>query len=555
MRGLAKKSKRSGGKKKQNDGGPGSGGGGGGGGGGSGEDVCVMRDVQRVLPGGRVVLKDLNLRLLSGAKVGVLGANGAGKSTLLKLIAGKDVDFEGSVTRRAGLRVGMLDQEPELDDTQDVQANVSNGLMAQRVALERFDAVNEQLATGSAGAEEVDALLQEQAELTDQIEALDCWTIAADVSVAMAALNCPPGDAMPANLSGGQRRRVALARLLLSKPDVLLLDEPTNHLDASSVAWLEAYLASYKGAVVAVTHDRYFLDNVAGWILEIDKGRCLPFRGNYSGWLSDKAKRLNLEDRTQKAMAKRLRGELEWIRTPAKAGASKNKVRLRSAASLESQPHARIRAYLARAPISLARPSRTRALLRRPRTHACTTAHCPRAAARLSAPLTARTPDCPHPLARRNTCAAAQARIREYDELLKARDAERDAERVHTGAIAIAPGPKLGGRVIDVEGVGVRYGDRTLFSGLSFSLPPGAVMGIIGANGTGKTSLLRMIAGEQPPDEGAVRIGSSVRLAYASQTRDNLDAQKSVYEEISQVGDRMGGRVGDRARSRATPAR
>jgi len=392
------------------------------------------------------------MRLLQGAKVGVLGANGAGKSTLLKLIGGMDADYEGTITYRAGLRVGMLEQEPKVDDSRDVMSNVTDGVMEQRNALERFDEVNERLA--SADGAESEALLAEQSELSERLEVLDCWNLATEVETAMRALNCPAGDAMPGQLSGGQRRRVALCRLLLSKPDVLLLDEPTNHLDAASVAWVESYLASYRGSVVAVTHDRYFLDNVAGWILEIDRGALHPFEGNYSQWLAHKAGRLRQEERDERALSKRLRDELEWIRTNPRGGRTKSK-----------------------------------------------------------------------------------ARVRSYEQLAASQDANRDAERVNTGAIAIAPGPRLGGTVLVAENLAMRYGERELFRGLSFTLPPAAILGIVGANGTGKTSLLRLIAGELDPHEGEMRLGPSVRLGYASQTRDGLAAHKSVYEEISQVLD------------------
>ena len=453
VRFLAKRGKkRKGGGKASPGGGPA--GGGGGGGGGSGEDVIQLLDVSKTIPGGRVLLDGVNLRLLKGAKVGVLGANGAGKSSLLKLLAGTDTDYEGRISMSSGLRIGMMEQEPQLDEERDVHSNVTDGLMEQRTVLERFEEVNHCLtATGddAPSADALEELIGEQAELTERIEALGCWNLASDVASAMAALNCPPGDAMPAHLSGGQKRRVALARLLLSRPDVLMLDEPTNHLDAGSVAWLERYLAAYKGAVVAVTHDRYFLDNVAGWILELDRGRALPFRGNYTQWLEHKAARMREEERDEKAMARRLSDELAWIRANTRGGQKKNK-----------------------------------------------------------------------------------ARVRSYEELLEAQGGGRDAERVRSGAIVIAPGPRLGGQVLTASGLAVRYEGRELFRGLSFDLPPGCVMGVIGANGTGKTSLLRLIAGEQAPDEGEVRLGTTVKLGYASQTREGLDDRKSVFEEITQ---------------------
>lgn len=355
----------------------------------------------------------------------------------------------------------MLEQEPVLDETRDVLSNVMDGLHEQKTALERYDEVNRLLSEGPSAAATADggsvgaldemALLAEQAELTERLEQLNCWSLHSEVAMAMKALNCPPADAMPSLLSGGQRRRVALARLLLSKPDLLLLDEPTNHLDAASVSWLETFLHAYKGTVVAVTHDRYFLDNVAGWILEIDKGRALPFRGNYTAWLRERAGRLRQEAQEERALKKQLDDELEWIRANPRGQQKKSK-----------------------------------------------------------------------------------ARVKSYEALVEAQRGGRDAERVRVGAIAIAPGPRLGSNVLTASDVSVRYGDRLLFDGLSFELPPGAIMGVVGANGTGKTSLLRLIANEQKPDAGDVSLGSTVRLGYASQTRDGLDNDKTVYDEIAQ---------------------
>ena len=435
-RSLAKKSKRGGNKPKR------------GGEGAEGESVISLFGVRKALPSGRVLLEEVSVRLQANAKVGVLGANGAGKSTVLRLMSGADDEYEGRILKKGGLTVGMLEQEPILDEDRDVMSNVMDGLGEQKQALERFDEVNALLA--EAAEDNLESLLSEQAELTERLDALNCWSLAADVGAAMSALNCPAGDAMPSSLSGGQRRRVALARLLLSKPEVLLLDEPTNHLDAQSVAWLESYLAAYKGAVVAVTHDRYFLDNVAGWILELDKGRALPFQGNYTSWLRERAGRLRVEAQEERALQRRINDELDWI---GKGGRTKSK-----------------------------------------------------------------------------------ARVKSYEQLLEERGRGRDAERVQSGAIAIAPGPRLGAHVLSFDGVGMRYGegDPYLFRGLSFELPAGAIMGVIGANGTGKTSLLRLVAGEQFPAEGELSLGTSVRLGYASQTRDGLDDDKTVYEEISQ---------------------
>jgi ATP-binding cassette ChvD family protein len=460
VRALAKKG---GGKKGKSGGGGASGKSGGGGTGGSSsgrgsstQEACTLVNVRKVV-GSRVIFEGVNVRLMEGAKVGVLGANGAGKSTLLKIISGVDSDFEGTAVIRGGLRVGMLEQEPTIDDERDVMSNVTDGVMEQRNALARFDEVNSLLST--AGGTAAEALLAEQSELSERLEALDCWNLATEVETAMRALNCPAGDAMPAQLSGGQRRRVALCRLLLSKPDLLLLDEPTNHLDAASVAWMEAYLATYKGAVVAVTHDRYFLDNVAGWIVEVDRGALHPFEGNYSRWLEHKAGRLRQEERDEQALATRLRGEIEWIKSNPKGGRTKSK-----------------------------------------------------------------------------------ARVRSYEELVAAQAG--GAERVLTGAIAIAPGPRLGSQVLAVEGATLHHGGSDLFRALSFTLPPGAILGVIGANGTGKTSLLRLIAGELSPTEGSVRLGPTVRLGYASQTRDGLAAHRTVYDEISQGVDTL--MLGDR---------
>ena len=449
LRGLAKKKKGGGG------GGKSKGGGGGGkskGGGDSDIDVLSFIGVQKSLPGGRTLLDDVSLRLFAGAKVGVVGANGAGKSTVLRLMCGTDTDYEGRILKRSpSLQISMLDQEPQLDETRDVMSNVMDGLLPQKTALERFDEVNRLLSEDGGSTDDADALLAEQSELTETLDALNCWSLHADVATAMAALNCPPSEFMPSQLSGGQRRRVALARLLLSRPDVLLLDEPTNHLDASSVSWLESFLASYKGTVVAVTHDRYFLDNVAGWILEIDNGRAMPFRGNYTAWLRERAGRLKQEAQEERALQKRLNDELEWINSNPKGGRTKNK-----------------------------------------------------------------------------------ARVKEYEKLVEADRDGRDAERIRVGAIAIAPGPRLGANVLSAKNLGCGYGDRMLFRNLSFDLPPGAIMGVVGSNGTGKTSLLKLIAREAEPTEGDISIGNSVKLGYASQTRDGLDNDKSVYEEISQ---------------------
>jgi len=425
--------------------------------------VVTMHGLKKVLPGGRVLLENVNLKLTGGAKVGVLGANGAGKSSFLRVLAGWDADVEGEHWIREGLKVGMLEQEPSLDDDRDVLSNIMDGVGEQRDALARFEAVN--LALTQAAPEQMDELVERQTEVMAELEVLDCWDLDSQIKAAMHALNCPPGDAMPGPLSGGQKRRVALCRLLVSKPDLMMLDEPTNHLDASSVQWLESYLERYKGSVVAVTHDRYFLDNVAGWILEVDKGQCMPYQGNYTAWLEHKASRMTKEDAQEQAKRRRMEAELKFIRSQPKGNRGRDK-----------------------------------------------------------------------------------GRIKKYDDLVEAQQASRDADRVQSGAIAIAPGPRLGGFVVRAERltrtVGEAGGARTLFSDLSFELPKGAIMGVIGGNGTGKTSLLRLIAGEAEPDGGVLKLGDTVKAGYVSQTRDGLDPQKTVYQEISQGADTM--RMGDR---------
>ena len=405
--------------------------------------IYVMKRLSKIFPGGKKVLDNITLAFLPGAKIGVLGVNGAGKSTLLKVMAGLDHDFGGEAWAADGVRVGFLSQEPELDATKDVLGNVMEGVAATKALMDRFDEVSAQFADPDA---DMEALLAEQAELQEKIDAANGWELQRMLEIAMDALRCPPGDQDVTTLSGGERRRVALCRLLLSQPDMLLLDEPTNHLDAELVAWLERFLHEYPGTVVAVTHDRYFLDNVAGWILELDRGHGIPWQGNYSSWLEQKQKRLAQEEKQEQARQQTLARELEWIRQSPRARQAKSK-----------------------------------------------------------------------------------ARITAYEDLL---NQAQDRAPGQT-QIMIPAGPRLGDLVIEAEGLKKGYGDRLLIEGLSFRLPPGGIVGVIGANGAGKTTLFRMITGQEQPDEGALRIGPTVELGYVDQSRDSLDAKKTVWEEIS----------------------
>ncbi len=405
--------------------------------------IYQMSRLSKSFAGGRQVLKDISLYFLPGAKIGVLGLNGSGKSTLLKIMAGMDTEFNGEAQAADGVRVGYLPQEPALDPKKDVLGNVMEGVAETKALLERFEAVS--AAFGEEDAD-FDKLIAEQSELQEKIEHLDAWNLDRTVEIAMDALRCPPGDADVATLSGGERRRVALCRLLLSKPDMLLLDEPTNHLDAESVAWLERYLEEYPSTVVCVTHDRYFLDNVAGWILELDRGQGIPWEGNYSSWLEQKEKRLALEDKQESARQKELQHELEWVRKSPKARQAKSKARLQA-----------------------------------------------------------------------------------YDELLKA-EAEKAPE---PGQILVPPGPRLGDLVIETEHLKKGFGDHLLIEDISFKIPKGAIVGIIGPNGAGKTTLFRMIVGQEKPDDGTLRVGETVKLGYVDQSRDALNNNKSVWEEIS----------------------
>jgi ATP-binding cassette ChvD family protein len=410
--------------------------------------IFSMYKLSRTHPPDKQVLRDISLSFLPGAKIGVLGLNGAGKSTLLRIMAGQDTEYRGEAQLAPGATVGLLEQEPQLDESKDVRGNVEDGVRELRDMLDRF---NELAANYS------DETADEFARLQDRIDAADAWNLDSHLDQAMDALRLPPGDADVTKLSGGERRRVALCRLLLQAPDLLLLDEPTNHLDAESVAWLERHLEQYKGTVVAVTHDRYFLDNVAGWILELDRGHGIPFKGNYSSWLEQKEERLKQEEKSETARQRTIARELEWVRT--------------------------------------------------------------------------------NPKGRR---AKAKARLNNYERLLaEERNAKIDQVQIH-----IPAGPRLGDKVIEVESLRKGFGDRLLIDDLSFSLPPAGIVGVIGPNGAGKTTLFRMIVGEEKTDEGSIQLGDTVDLAYVDQSRDALDPEKTVWEEISdgkefiQLGDR-----------------
>jgi energy-dependent translational throttle protein EttA len=411
----------------------------------SAQFIFTMRRVSRFHPPDKEVLKDITLAFYPGAKIGVLGANGAGKSSVLRIMAGIDDGFTGDARLTPGFTVGMLSQEPELDAGKDVTGNVMDGVGQVAGLLTEYDEVMAGWADPEA---DYDKLGARQADLESRIEAAGAWDLSRTIEIAMDALRLPPGEADVTTLSGGERRRVALCRLLLSRPDLLLLDEPTNHLDAESVAWLERFLRDYAGTVVAVTHDRYFLDNVAGWILELDRGRGYPFEGNYSGWLEQKRARLDQEERADSARKRTLERELDWVRMAPRARQAKGKARLAAYEKLQAEAEA----------------------------------------------------------------------------------AERGPDRLQ---IHIPPGPHLGDQVIVVDHLAKGYGDRLLIDDLSFSLPPAGIVGIIGPNGAGKTTLFRMLTGAEQPDAGAITVGSSVELAYVDQSREALDADSTVYEEIT----------------------
>lgn len=395
--------------------------------------------------GTKQVLKDVYLSFYDDAKIGVIGLNGSGKSTLLRIMAGIDKEFQGEAFAREGLTVGYLEQEPKLDESKTVKENVMEAVGELAGWLREFEEVSAKFAEEMT-PEQMEKLLERQAILQDKIEAANGWELDTTLEIAMDALRCPPGDSPVTMLSGGEKRRVALCKLLLSKPDMLLLDEPTNHLDAESVAWLEKHLQEYPGLVVTVTHDRYFLDNVSKWILEIDRGQAIPFEQNYSGWLREKRERLLNEEKQESKRQKTLARELDWIRQGAKGRQAKSK-----------------------------------------------------------------------------------ARIAAYESLL----AQQSAERLEELELYIAPGPRLGDVVIEAEGLTKSYGDRLLFEGLDFKLPPGGIVGVIGPNGAGKTTLFRMIMGKEQPDSGKLKIGETVKLGYVDQSRDSLDPEKTIFEEIS----------------------
>jgi ATP-binding cassette ChvD family protein len=405
--------------------------------------IFSMAGVSKTLPTGKQILKNIYLSFFYGAKIGVLGLNGAGKSTLMRIIAGIDKSFQGEVVFSPGYTVGYLSQEPELDPNKTVKEVVQEGVQEIMDLLKEFDQINEAFADPDA---DYDKLLARQAEVQEKLDAADAWTIDNRLEIAMEALMCPPADTKIGVLSGGERRRVALCRLLLQEPDVLLLDEPTNHLDAESIDWLEQHLRRYKGTVIAVTHDRYFLDNVAGWILELDRGEGIPFEGNYSSWLDQKSKRLAQEEKSESKRQKTLQRELEWVRMAPKARHAKSK-----------------------------------------------------------------------------------ARINSYNSLLSEDVKEKEAKL----ELFIPPGPRLGNVVIEAKDVNKSFGDRQLINNLSFSLPPAGVVGIIGPNGVGKTTLFKLIMGLEKADSGSFQVGETVQLAYVDQAHDGLDPEKSVFDIIS----------------------
>jgi ATP-binding cassette ChvD family protein len=417
----------------------------------AGEYIFTMRDLRKVVPPSREILKGIHLAFYPGAKIGVLGSNGAGKSTLLRIMAGVDKDFLGEARPLPGTKIGYLPQEPLLDPSKDVRGNVMEGVREQQALLDQFNEVSAQFAE-PMDDEQMNRLLEKQGNLQERIDNLGLWELDHKIDLAMDALRLPPGDADVTKISGGENRRVALCRLLLEQPDMLLLDEPTNHLDAESVWWLERYLAEFRGTVVAVTHDRYFLDNVAGWILELYQGAGIPWEGNYSSWLAQKERRLSQEEKQASARQKTLQRELEWIRMSPRARQAKSK-----------------------------------------------------------------------------------ARITAYEELR----AESERQQEGSAEILIPVPPRLGDEVVVAEGLGKGFGDRLLIDDLSFALPRGGIVGVIGPNGAGKTTLFRMITGQDEPDTGALKVGSTVEIAYVDQSREALDPDNTVYQEISGGQDQL----------------
>ena len=407
--------------------------------------IYTMNRVAKIVPPKQFIIKDISLSFFPGAKIGVLGLNGSGKSTLMRIMAGLDTEFDGEARPQPGIKIGYLPQEPDLDANKDVRGNVEEGLGETIELLNRFNEISNRFAE-PMDDDEMNALLEEQGKLQDAIDAAGGWEVDRKLEIAADALRLPPWDADVTKLSGGERRRVALCRLLLSQPDMLLLDEPTNHLDAESVAWLEHFLDEYPSTVIAVTHDRYFLDNVAGWILELDRGHGIPWEGNYSSWLEQKEARLQTEESSEKARQKAMASELEWVRSNPKGRQAKSK-----------------------------------------------------------------------------------ARLRQFDEISSAQYQKRN----ETNEIYIPPGPRLGDVVLEVEGLKKGFGDKLLIDDLSFQLPPGGIVGVIGPNGAGKTTMFRMITGAEKPDGGSIRLGDTVQLASVDQSRDSLNDDKTVWEEIS----------------------
>lgn len=416
--------------------------------------ICSMHKLSKYY-NKKPILENISLSYFYGAKIGVLGLNGAGKSSLLRIMAGVDTEFNGEMAMSPGYSVGFLEQEPVLDDSKTVRQIVEEAAAPIIALMKEYDEINEKFAEPMSD-DEMDKLIERQGEVQEKLDAADAWDLDSRLEMAMDALRCPPGDTLVKVLSGGERRRVALCRLLLQKPDILLLDEPTNHLDAETVGWLEQHLQQYAGTVIAVTHDRYFLDNVAGWILELDRGRGIPWKGNYSSWLEQKQERLRREEKAESHRQKTLERELEWIRMSPKARQSKSK-----------------------------------------------------------------------------------ARISAYEKMLS----EQGEKQARDLEIYIPPGPRLGKVVVEAENVSKAYGDRLLFEDLSFSLPPGGIVGIVGPNGAGKTTLFRMITDQETPDNGKLRIGETVRLACVDQSRESLDPEKSIWEVISGGDDVI--RLGD----------